>query len=222
MKICVLIPALNEAKTIASLVSGLRKRSLEVLVIDDGSTDESGELARQQGALVIRHGTRQGKGQSLRDGFAYATQNGFDAVLMMDGDGQHALEDIDAFLSAAQKYPNSIIAGTRLENPEGMPKLRFWTNRLMSGLISLACGQKIPDTQCGYRLVSVNVLEQIQLATSDYEIETEILMKAARKGFRIHSIPIKTIYQDEVSKINPLKDTLRFIKFFLRQLLSRN
>ena len=138
----------------------------------------------------------------------------------MDGDGQHDVEDIDQFIDAAQKYPTCIIVGNRMSDSNTMPLIRYCTNRFMSWLISLACKQTIEDTQCGYRHISRDILEKLNLTSQDFEIETEILMQACQKGFKIHSVPIKTIYRDEKSNINPFKDTVRFFAYFIKEICS--
>lgn len=219
-KICILIPVLNEAQTIATVVSSLRAQNLDVVVIDDGSTDDSGAIARRNGATVIRHEIKNGKGQSLRDGFRYAFERGYDGVITMDGDGQHDAADIGQFLRLAAKERPGIIVGNRMADPRGMPRIRCLTNRFMSFLISSACGQRIPDTQCGYRYIDSRILREVPLACDGFEIETEILMKSAKRGFRIDSVPVTTIYRDEESKINPWKDTIRFIAYFIKEIRS--
>lgn len=219
-RICVLIPVLNEAQAIGAVVSSLRAQDLDVVVIDDGSTDDSGAIARQNGATVIRHDVKKGKGQSLRDGFRYALEHGYDGVITMDGDGQHDAADIKQFLRPAAKERPGMVVGNRMVNPRGMPCVRYLTNRFMSSLISRACGQRIPDTQCGYRYIDSSVLREVPLACDDFEIETELLMKSSKQGFRIESVPVMTIYRDEESKINPWKDTVRFITYFIKELRS--
>lgn len=220
IKICVLIPVLNESHAIGSVVESLRKRNLDVVVVDDGSTDDSGAIAGQKGATVIRHDTKKGKGQSLRDGFRHIVERGYDGVITMDGDGQHDAADLEQFIRLAERERPGVIVGDRMAKPDGMPCIRYLTNRLMSAIISLACGQRIPDTQCGYRYIDTRVLKNISLNCDDFEIETEMLMKAAKRGCRICCVPIKTIYQDEESKINPLKDTVRFFVYFIKELCS--
>ncbi len=220
IKICVLIPVLNESQAIGSVVESLRNRNLDVVVVDDGSTDDSGAIASQKGAIVIRHDTKKGKGQSLRDGFRYIVDRGYDGVVTMDGDGQHDAADLDQFIRLVERERPGVIVGNRMAKPDGMPWIRYLTNRLMSAVISRACGQRIPDTQCGYRYIDTKVLRDIPLHCDDFEIETEMLMKAAKRGCRICCVPIKTIYQDEESKINPLKDTFRFFVYFTKELCS--
>ncbi len=220
MNICIIIPAHNESKTIGPLVSSLSERKLDTVVIDDGSADATGNIAQEKGAIVLRHELKQGKGCSLRKGFAYALQHGYDGVIIMDGDGQHDVESIEHFLDIAKKDMVSVIVGNRMADSRGMPFIRYCTNRFMSWLISLVCGQNIADTQCGYRYIGCGVLKDIPLTCKDFEIETEILMKARKKGFKIYDMPIKTIYQNEESKINPFKDTIRFCSYFIQEIFS--
>ena len=220
MKTCILMPAHNEAAAIANLVRDIRSRQLPVVVVDDGSADGSGPLAKEQGAVVLTNEVRMGKGNSLQRGFDYILQQDYDNVIVMDSDGQHDVNDLDGFIQMAKEHPNSIVAGTRMQNVKDMPFVRLWTNRFMSSLISAVCRQNVPDTQCGYRLISREVLKNIHITSSDFEIETEILIQASKKGFKIYSVPIKTIYGDEVSKISPIKDTWRFIVYLIKEVFS--
>ncbi len=219
-RICVIIPILNEAGTIGPIVEAIRAKNIDVLIIDDGSTDNSGSIAQQKGAVVIRHESKKGKGFSLRDGFAYAIQKAYKGVITMDGDGQHDVENIDHFMQHPKRQEDCLINGNRMNCVHNMPWLRRVTNRFMSLLISLFAKQKIADTQCGFKYISCRILRDIHLKSNDFEIETEVLMKAAKKGYRIYSMDIKTIYGDENSKIHPLKDTLRFISYFSKEIFS--
>lgn len=221
MKICVIIPVYNEADTIGSLVDAIKKKGLDIIVIDDGSTDNSGKIAFGCGAEVIKHGTRKGKGASLKDGFRYVLERDYEGAITMDGDGQHDPQDLDAFLSAINQHGVCVINGNRMNNVHNMPFVRRKTNQFMSFLISSVIHFRIPDTQCGYRYIHRSILKQLQLVSNDFEIETEILMKACKQGFAIHSVPVKTIYRNEKSKINPAKDTWRFFKYFIKELLGK-
>jgi len=136
----------------------------------------------------------------------------------MDGDGQHLPEEIPYFTRLAKYSNSSILIGNRMLKRKDMPLLRVFTNRFMSWFISSLAGQKIPDTQCGFRLIKKDVLNKINLRTRKYETESEIIIKAARLGFKVESVPIKTIYKGEKSQINPIIDTLRFIRFIATEL----
>lgn len=217
MKTCVLIPAYNESKEIGRVVEAVKNKGLDVIVVDDGSTDNCGVIAREKGAAVLRHEVRCGKGLSLKEGFKQVLKGPYTAVITMDGDGQHAPEDLNQFLAKQEQDPASIITGNRMVNFKDMPLVRYWTNCFMSSLISSICKQHIPDTQCGFRYIHRKILEDIQITCNDFEIETEVLIKASKKGYKIHSVPIKTIYREERSNIRPIKDTFRFFRYLIRE-----
>ncbi|MFA5089462.1 MAG: glycosyltransferase family 2 protein [Candidatus Omnitrophota bacterium] len=221
MDICVIIPTYNEAASIADLVKSIRGYSLDVLVIDDGSLDDTSVLAEKNGATVIINPFNQGKGASLIKGFQYAMDKDYDAVITMDGDGQHSVSDIPYFIRLAGYSDSGVLIGNRMINTKNMPLIRFATNKFLSFLISFTARQLIPDTQCGFRLIKREVLEKINLTTYKYETETEILLQASSLGFKIESIPVKTIYEGQASRINPLVDTWRFICFISKKLWLR-
>lgn len=218
LNVCVIIPTYNEARTIGELIRQIRAQDLKVIVIDDGSQDNTSELARENGAVVLRNFDNEGKGACLIKGFHYALSHNFDAIVSMDGDGQHLASDIPYFLRLAKYSESGIFIGNRMSQTKSMPWLRLWTNKFMSVLISKIARQKIPDTQCGFKLIKKEVLERLKLVTSKYETESEVLIKASRLGFRIESVPITTIYGEENSQIKPLLDTLRFVRFIVREI----
>ncbi len=221
MRTCVIIPTYNESKTIGSIVSEIKKQDLDVLVIDDGSHDNTGRIASHNGAQIIQHDRNFGKGASLRRGFEYALEQGYSSIIMMDGDGQHNPQDLTRFIRAANETEAALVLGNRMGNTKSMPVARRLTNGFMSWIISIFARQAIPDSQCGFRLVRRNVLEKIKLFSLNFEIESEILIKAAKERFKIFSIPIKSIYQGEASKINPIIDALRFIKMLFKVTFQR-
>jgi glycosyltransferase involved in cell wall biosynthesis len=219
MRTCVIIPAYNESKAISALINQIHTIGLKVILIDDGSGDDTVKISMQAGAEVLRNQTNVGKGASLIKGYAFAVSQGFDAVISMDGDGQHSADDIKMFIQKAEVSDCGIVVGNRMSMTRGMPFLRIITNRFMSRIISAITGQHIPDTQCGFRLVKKEVLQRMDFSTSKYETESEILIKAARLGFKIESAPIKTIYAGQKSQINPFVDTLRFIRFIILEFI---
>src|SRR5688572_13225570 len=149
----VVIPCLNEAQTIGQLVTTVRATFPHVLVIDDGSTDETTTVAETQGARVLRHARPCGKGAALRDGWTEALRRGFSWVISMDGDGQHAPEDLAKFLARADHGDVGLVCGNRMDDTAAMPFVRRMTNRFMSACLSRLAGVPLPDTQCGYRLM---------------------------------------------------------------------
>jgi len=217
----VLIPAYNESRTIGEILDQVKSLGLSALVIDDGSVDNTFNIAIDKKVEVLRHLKNMGKGASLREGFQDTIKKNFEAVIVMDGDGQHDPSEITKFINESKQQDADIIVGNRMHDTKTMPFKRKLTNKFMSYLISKITKQNIPDTQCGYRLIKTKVLKNIKFSTSNYEIESELLIRAARKGCHIHSIPIKTIYKDEKSQINPVVDTIRFFSFLFKILTEK-
>lgn len=215
MKTCIIIPTFNESKEISSLVKEIKEQKLFVLVVDDGSCDNTSKIATCAGAVVLRNEVNQGKGACLKRGFSYALENNFDAVVTMDGDGQHLPEELFHFIRVAEGSKSDMFVGNRMLKTKNMPAMRIAVNKFMSWFISLLSRQDIPDTQCGFRLIKRAILEKVKLKTSNYETESEILIKASRLGFKIESIPVKTVYRGGKSRINPFIDTLRFLRFII-------
>ena len=216
----VLIPAFNEEKNIGPLVKDLKAFGVEVLVVDDGSTDKTAEEARRAGAHLLRSEKNHGKGASLRLGVDWFLGRGYQALVFMDADGQHDAGELPVFLKALAGG-DKVIVGNRMRSPGGMPALRRATNRFLSWILSFTTGQKIPDSQCGYRAVSREVLERIQLDTDRFETESEILLEASRLGYKIISVPVRSMYEGGVSNIRPVRDTFRFLRFLTGYLFRR-
>ncbi len=220
MKLLILIPIFNEEAAIGKIVSDLRKLSYDVVVVDDGSTDKGADIAQRSGAILLRNEQNSGKGYSLKKGFEYAALNGFDSLVVMDGDGQHSIKDIPNFLT--DDFAGfDLIIGNRMANPKGMPFVRLVTNKLMSWLISRITHQRVRDSQCGFRLLRKNAFSKIDLKCKRFEVESEMILRASRLGLKIANAPVETVYAGEVSKINPIKDTIRFFSFFINFLKEK-
>ena len=217
---CVIIPAFREGGRIGSVVKGILPYVPSVIVVDDGSPDDTASEAEQAGAIVIRHDVNKGKGAALDTGFNAARERGFDFVITMDGDGQHAVSDLPAFFEAHACGDYPVLVGNRMADVRAMPLVRRIVNRVMSWLLSREMGQRVPDTQCGYRLYRLSVVPELSSASKHFAAESEILLELSGKGIRIGSVPITTIYGTEVSKIRPVRDTFRFLGM-LRQYRKR-
>jgi glycosyltransferase involved in cell wall biosynthesis len=211
---CAVLPAYNAALHIGPLVRAVRRLGLDAIVIDDGSTDATARQAAGAGARVVSHARNLGKGRALRTGFAQALRDGYTRVVTMDSDGQHDPADIPRLLEAAETA--LVVIGDRRIDRHRMPPARRATNRLMSAIVSRVAGQSIPDTQCGFRCLHRSALERFSLTTDRYELETELLLQAAAAGCRIASVPVRTIYQEQVSGIRPLPDAWRFLRLLAR------
>ena len=212
MRTLALIPCYNEETAVADVVRGCLRHPDGALVVDDGSSDATASRARQAGAVVIRHPENRGKGVALNAGYDYAVREGYDAVITLDGDGQHDPSEIPKLLQAAAAPDVHIVLGCRMGDVEDMPAIRRWTNRTTSRFVSWLSGQEIRDSQTGFRLIKRDVLEAVRCVTRNYDAEPEILIKAGRKGFRVAEVPVATIYHGGKSSIHPVLDTWRFIR----------
>ena len=211
------IPCFNEAAHIATVVAGVQKHLPKVIVVDDGSTDDTAEKAKTAGTEVVCRPTNCGKGVALRAGWQRAYELGFTWVLMLDGDGQHAVDDIPTFFDCAEKTRASLIVGHRMENSDAMPWLRRKANRWMSKRLSRLTGARLPDSQCGFRLAHLETLLQLPLRVNRFEIESEMLVAFLAAKQRVEFVPTQVIYKSNASRINPLTDTWRWLRWWLAQ-----
>jgi glycosyltransferase involved in cell wall biosynthesis len=218
-RIAVVIPAYNAGGTLEELMERTARFAdrKDVVVIDDGSNDGTFRLAEGAGAVVLRHGKNRGKGEALKTGFDRVLSGRYAALITIDADLQHPPESIPEFTRRAERFPG-ILIGTRRRNLRIMPFSRWLTNHLTSVIVSVLSGTTVRDSQSGYRLIPLEVLRDVELKSSKYDLESEILIKAARKGYPIGEVPISTIYQGSTSFINPIIDTGRFIKLMWRSL----
>src|SRR3954463_12317029 len=215
------IPAYNEEKHLGDVVRRTLQVLDRVLVVDDGSTDGTAGVAKQAGAELIVHTDNRGKGESIKAGLRHWMERGVDWVVVLDADGQHRPEEIERMLSSAEREAAALLIGNRMNDVASMPLVRRSVNRYMSNKISRACGQQIPDTQCGFRMLHRDLIPAVLVGTNRFDYETEMLILASRKGFRVVSVPITTVYSDEVSSIHPVRDTIRFFKLMRRYRKSR-
>jgi len=208
-----LIPAYNEAARVGDVVTAARRHVDEVVVVDDGSTDETAGVAEQAGATVLRHPQNLGKGAAITTALDYFGRSNAELAILLDADGQHDPSEIDKFVEAVEKEKADVVVGTRMGDVRGMPRVRLWTNQFTSWVTSKLAGQKIPDSQCGFRLLRRAVLKDLRPSTARFETETEMLIQAGRAGHKIVSVPVRTIYEpDRASRIHPWRDTVRFFR----------
>jgi glycosyltransferase involved in cell wall biosynthesis len=227
-RICVVIPALNESLRIREVVEGALAHCPNVIVIDDGSDDGTSECVSDLPIVLLRHEQRQGKGASLREGFAEALRRGYDGVLTMDGDGQHLADDIPRLLDAAARFPGSLILGSRLRKRAQQPFHRRCANEFGDWGISWGCGYRIADTQSGQRYYPAKVCALGDVPGEDFVFEAQILISAARDlGVRAVSVPIESRYQGpgvagqfRKSHFRPLRDLYRITSHVVKQVLS--
>jgi glycosyltransferase involved in cell wall biosynthesis len=211
MRICALIPAFNEASHIAQVVEGARPYVESVVVIDDGSSDGTAELARSAGAFCIELPSNGGKAAALRRGFTHARAQNFTHAITMDGDGQHLPQDIPVLLRAAQETKADLVIGSRPFDHALMPRARYYSNTIGNRLASALVGREIKDSQSGFRLFRLESLNRIKLRSLRYEFEMEALIKLGRAGCIIAYAPIHMVYDNGQarSKMKPVRDTVR-------------
>ena len=214
--VAALIPAYFEERAIADVATRTLAQLDHVLVVDDGSTDATTERAKATGARVIKHEVNKGKGGAIKTGFTALLEQPVEYILILDADGQHLPEEIGRFIDEANQSGAQLIVGSRMGDTRTMPFVRRMTNRFMSWLISRVCGQPIPDSQSGFRMIHRDVVPHLFCETQGYDYESEMIFIAAREGFKIASVPISTIYGDEKSKIHPVRDTIKFFKLLAR------
>jgi glycosyltransferase involved in cell wall biosynthesis len=209
VKVAVIIPALNAAKTLAPIVSEAKQYVDQVVVIDDGSSDGTGDVARNAGAIVIRHDVNRGKGGALKSGFVWALEQRLDGVITLDADGQHLPRQIPLFLEHAAGA--DLIIGGRAHLFDGMLPRRRMANRFSAWAVAKASRTKIKDSQSGYRFYSSRVLREIPLRAEGFDMETEVIIRAGVRGLRVEQIPIDLGFVDglSTSHYKPLLDTLR-------------
>jgi glycosyltransferase involved in cell wall biosynthesis len=214
-KICVIIPAYNAEKHLSEVIADIRISFIgTIIVIDDGSTDETMRVAENAGTIVLSHRHNLGKGAALKTGFNHAIQHNFRAVITIDSDGQHDPAMIPLLIDAYQRGDNEIIIGSRMNDTGAMPFHRKLSNKITSGMISMRIDRRVSDSQSGFRLIDVSVLKRVMLSTSHFDTESELLLKAGLYGYRIGEIPIATKYSDESSSVRHFLDTWRFVKLF--------
>jgi glycosyltransferase involved in cell wall biosynthesis len=208
-RVAILIPALNEELAIRKVVESALAVLPDVIVVDDGSSDRTPEILATLPVTVIRHETPRGKGESLRDGFREALRRGFDAVVAMDGDGQHDAADIPRMLAAARQLPNHLVIGARIRTRDNQPNARRRANAVADWGISWGCGIPVADTQSGQRYYPRAAMELVDLPAQGFVFEAAILIAAVREaGLGVVSIPIETRYDREfrLSHFRPVRD----------------
>ncbi|MBU8933074.1 MAG: glycosyltransferase family 2 protein [candidate division Zixibacteria bacterium] len=210
--ILVLIPAYNAEKYLDELVPRCLKYVCDsnLLLVNDGSTDDTLEVLRRLGVKYISFSENRGKGAALMAGFEYAIKEGYRSVLTIDADLQHLPEEIPRFF--ALDNGRRLIVGTRHMTLKIMPLARWLTNNLTSMIISIFSTQRVRDSQSGFRLIPTDVLRSIPLGSVRYDFESEMLFSAGAAGVTMAEVPISTVYEGSHSYINPFVDTGRFVR----------
>jgi glycosyltransferase involved in cell wall biosynthesis len=205
-----LIPAYDAVSTLAPVIEEARL-SFPVVVVDDGSVDGTGELAARLGATVLRHPQNRGKGAALKTGFAWAMENGLEGVVTLDADGQHLASEIPRFLEARRETGADLIIGSRRHLFGGMLPRRRLANTFSAWAITWASGVRVDDSQSGFRFYSTRLMREVALRSTGFDLESEVIVAAARRGLKIVTIPIDLGFVDglSTSHYRPLADSIR-------------
>lgn len=225
MRVAVVIPAYNEAATIRAVAERALARCRDVIVVDDGSTDGTREALAALPVRLLRHERNQGKAAALWRGAQEALGLRCDAIVTLDGDGQHAPEDIPRLLAEAERHPGAIVIGARLADRRAIPKIRYLANRAAVFWLSWACGQRLADSQSGFRVYPAGLFRRLSIPHDHkhgFVFESEILIEAARLGYRFVMVPIAAVYRPDARPSHYRQvDTLRIIRMIAWKLLSR-
>ena len=221
----VVIPAHNEARTIRAVAAAALQQMPLVIVVDDASTDGTAEVLQGLPVLVVRNEQNRGKAGSLLRGASAAIERGASAIITLDGDGQHAPDDIPLLLQAYRAMPGGIVIGARLHHRDKIPPVRYWANRFANFWICLASGYSIADTQSGFRVYPVRLLQTAKVGSSrahSFVFESEILIEAARHGIFATCVPISVVYsaRARASYFRPVVDVARITRMVAWRLLS--
>lgn len=200
MKSVIVMPAYNEDKRIQAVLAEI---NMPVIVVDDGSKDNTGELLKGSHALVLKHKVNLGKGAALKTGCEAAFALGYDVVVMMDADGQHKVSDLPKLLSVLVSGKYDIVFGSR-NLKANMPLVRLLGNRLASGLISGLFKIYVSDLICGYRAFTKKAYRKIYWQSRGYGVETEMVIRTGRSGLRYCEVPVETVYYDKFKGVTML------------------
>lgn len=219
-KICILIPAFNARDTLGAVLKKIEPLKSDIIVVDDGSSDETKRFALKNGVQLLEHPRNLGKGAALRTGFQYILQRDYRVVITLDADGQHDPAEIPLLLKIFESLKPDILIASRAMEFDKMTFLRRFWNRLGVKAVSRLCHSDITDSQSGFRLIRTEVLRVVKLSTSGFETELELLIKACKKGFSVLSVPINTPRIDGTSSshFRPVADTWNVCMLFLRGL----
>lgn len=224
--VVVVIPAYNEAATIRDVASRALEHCSQVVVVDDGSADDT--VAQLDGLplTVLQNEKNAGKAASLWNGMCYALQQGAEAVITLDGDGQHDPADIPRLLAVSERYPGHTLIAARLQNRESAPRARLFANNFADFWISWAAGQWVHDSQSGFRLYPAELLRGLtprQDRRYGFVFESEVLIIGIRRGYPSISVPITSVYRHGArpSHFRPVADITLIVRMVAWKLITR-
>jgi glycosyltransferase involved in cell wall biosynthesis len=214
LRVAVLIPALDCEATLGRIVRAVRAHADEVLVVDDGSTDRTADVAKSAGADVVRHAANRGKGAALRTGMQALLARGASHALTLDGDGQHLADDIPSLLRVAEESPRALVLGARQHPPGSLPPIRVFGNAFANRWVRIACGAAFDDTQAGFRVYPLRETLALGCRADRFAFETEVIIRAVRAGWSVRSVPVRVVNpppHERQSHFRGFSDTVRIV-----------
>ncbi|MEG1553483.1 MAG: DUF2062 domain-containing protein [Rikenellaceae bacterium] len=211
-KVLVVIPTYNNAGTLANVIGEVKQYTNNILIVNDGSTDDTLTTIKSSTVEYISYLPNKGKGYAIRQSFKYALEQGYDYVLTLDSDGQHYASDISNFAKQLSETPNTLIIGARNLKADNMPSKNTFANKFSNFWYLIETGKKLEDTQSGYRLYPIRKIGDMRYFSNRYEFEVEVIVRAAWRGVNVINIPIHVYYppqEERVSHFKPLKDFTR-------------
>jgi glycosyltransferase involved in cell wall biosynthesis len=222
-RVAALVPAYEAASTVGDVVGGTRAIVPDVVVVDDGSTDATGDVARAAGAVVLRQAPNAGKGAALVRGFRHLHAAGFTHAVTLDADGQHYPGEIPVLLRVLADAPDALVVGVRQKEGQEISPIARFGNWFADAVMPWIVGQALPDTQSGFRVYPLAATLGLETVGTRYDFETEVLFRAARQGVPIVGVPVRVYYPpiaERVSHFDPWWDTARIVCTVLRVLAS--
>ncbi len=220
----IVVPALDAAATIGTVVAGARAQGPPVLVVDDGSRDDTAARAEAAGGGVIRHASNRGKGAALRTGMQRLAADGYSHALTMDADGQHLAREIPQMIAAATAAPRALVMGARIIGDQPVAAANRFGNRFANGAVRIAARKDAGDTQCGFRIYPLAEILPLRVAGAHFEYETAVIVHAVRAGVTLCSVPVAVYYPPVAlrrSHYRNVLDTLRIIRVMVPLLMRR-
>ena len=216
MRYCVIIPTYNHSDKLSEVIASTLKITHDIIVVNDGSTDStSSVISRFDNITCIDYKKNRGKGYALRQGFHKAKEMGFDYAITIDSDGQHNPEEIPLFIASSEQHPDAIIVGARNLNAQNMPEGNTFANKFSNFWFKLQTSISLPDTQSGFRLYPVDIVNKIHTLSGRYAYELELLVRSAWRGVKIISIPISVLYEKEGERKSHFRPFVDFTRISL-------
>lgn len=215
-KVCVLVPTYNNERSLGKVLQSLLAYTDQIIVVNDGSTDSTGTILQQFPKInLVSYTQNKGKGYALRTGFRHAVKSGYEYAITIDSDGQHFADDLGKFLKKLEDHPAAIIIGARNMDQASVPGKSSFGNKFSNFWFWVETGLRMSDTQSGYRLYPVKLLEDFSFVTRKFEFEIEVLVTSAWRGIEITEVPVRVFYEEKESRVSHFRHFKDFSRISL-------